>query len=88
MHHVGAGEAERHWRLHRNFDAMRYKVVLLGNEPHGGGAVGLDGRPQITLDELALKVKRPGIDDFDVARRVQSVGDSGSDDHHHHNDEH
>ena len=88
MHDIGAGQAELHRRTHRHADAMRHEIILLGNEPHSGGAVGLDRRAEIALDELATEMQGQGLDDLDIAGGVQCTGDAGYDHNRHHDGEH
>ena len=57
VHDIGAGQAELHRRIRRHADAMRHEIILLGNQPHRGGAVGLDRRAEIALDELAAEMQ-------------------------------
>ena len=77
MDDVGAGQAEFHRRVRRHADAMRHEIILLGDEPHRGRAVGLDRRAKIALDELAAEMQSQRVDDLDIAGRVQRAGDAG-----------
>ena len=69
-------------------NAVRHEIILLGNDAHGSGTVGLDRRAEIALDEFALQMKGRRVDDFDIAGWVQPIDDAGHDNDRHHDDEH
>ena len=88
MHNVCAGQAELHRCLRRHADTMRHKIILLANQPHCGGAVGLDRGAEVALDELAAEMQGQRLDDFDIAGRVQRAADACYNDDRHHDGEH
>jgi hypothetical protein len=67
---------------------MRHEIILLANQSHRCGAVGLDCGAEIAFDELAAEMERQRLDDLDIARRVQRAGDAGYNDDRHHDGEH
>ena len=75
MHHIGAGEAELHRCSNWYLNTARHEIVLLGDQSHGDGSVGLDGGAEIALDEFTLQMERCRIGDFDIAgRRPRTPG--------------
>ena len=70
MHDVGAGDTEDDRRIGRHDDAGRNERVLLRNDAHNHGAVGLNRRAKVLLDEFAGKMQAAGVDRFDIRRRL------------------
>lgn len=83
MHHIGTGKTELHRRVRRHLNATWHKIILLSDDPHRDGTVGLDSRAQIAFDKLAIQMKGLRFDDLDIAGRMQRADDSG-----YHNDSH
>ena len=84
MHDIWAGNAENDRRVGRNDDEGRNERILLRNDANNHGAVSLDFRSKVLLDEFSGKVKPAGIDRFDVRRRLCDQVRAGEDDHSEH----
>src|SRR6202166_5168953 len=67
VHDIGTGEAELYRCPYRHLNAMGHEFILLGNDSHRDGPIGLDGGAEIALDEFALEMQRHRIDDFGIA---------------------
>ncbi len=88
VHDIGAGDAERHRCGGRHSNAAWHELVLLGDDPHHDGTIGLDGAAEIALDKLAMEMERLRVDDLDIAGWMQRPVDAGRDNDRHHDGEH